>query len=59
MQSRPMVLPLDLGDAAVIAVSHRPVQGARDIYRVTSRQAVSRVRAGQRIGLEVLLHDIP
>lgn len=59
MQSRPMVLPLGLGDGAVIAVSHRPFQGARDRYRVTARQAVSRVRAGERIGLEVLLHDGP
>ncbi|WMD20376.1 2OG-Fe(II) oxygenase [Achromobacter seleniivolatilans] len=59
MQSRPMVVPLQRGDAAVIAVSHRPVQGARDIYRVTARQAISRVRSGERIGLEILLHDGP
>ncbi|KAG1586442.1 hypothetical protein G6F46_014787 [Rhizopus delemar] len=59
MQSRPMVLPLELGDAAVIAVSHRPVQGVRDIYRVTARRAVSRVRSGERTGLEVLLHEGP
>ncbi|AYD66373.1 hypothetical protein DVB37_22455 [Achromobacter sp. B7] len=57
MQSRPMVLPLKLGDAAVIAVSHRPVQGAQGIYRVTARHAISRVRSGQRVGLELLLHD--
>lgn len=57
LQSRPMVLPLGLGDAAVIAVSHRPVQGARDVYRVTARHAVSRVRSGERVGLELLLHD--
>ncbi|MGE8618859.1 MAG: 2OG-Fe(II) oxygenase [Achromobacter spanius] len=57
MQSRPMVLPLRYGDAAVIAVSHRPVRGANNVYRVTARQAISRVRAGQRVGLELLLHD--
>ncbi|WAI85286.1 MULTISPECIES: 2OG-Fe(II) oxygenase [Achromobacter] len=57
MQSRPMVLPLRCGDAAIIAVSHRPVQGAQNVYRVTARQAISRVRAGQRVGLELLLHD--
>ena len=57
MQSRPMVLPLRCGDAAVIAVSHRPVRGANNVYRVTARQAISRVRAGQRVGLELLLHD--
>ncbi|MNS30208.1 hypothetical protein D3C72_622330 [compost metagenome] len=57
MQSRPMVLPLRCGDAAVIAVSHRPVRGVNNVYRVTARQAISRVRAGQRVGLELLLHD--
>ncbi|AZS81343.1 hypothetical protein ELS24_24675 [Achromobacter spanius] len=57
MQSRPMVLPLQCGDAAVIAVSHRPVRGIDNIYRVTARHAISRVRAGQRVGLELLLHD--
>ncbi|CAB3732887.1 hypothetical protein LMG1873_04972 [Achromobacter piechaudii] len=59
MQSRPMVLPLRQGDAAIIAVSHRPVHGARGVYRVTTRQAISRVRSGQRAGLELLLHDGP
>lgn len=59
MQSRPMVLPLRYGDAAVIAVSHRPVRGVNNIYRVTARHAISRVRAGQRVGLELLLHDGP
>ena len=59
MQSRPMVLPLGLGDAAVIAVSHRPVQGSQGIYRVTARQAISRVRSGERIGLNLMLHDAP
>lgn len=59
MQSRPMVLPLRYGDAAVIAVSHRPVRGVNRVYRVTARHAISRVRAGQRVGLELLLHDGP
>lgn len=59
MQSRPMVLPLGLGDAAVIAVSHRPVRGAQGVYRVTARQAISRVRSGERVGLDLMLHDAP
>lgn len=59
MQSRPMVLPLRLGDAAVIAVSHRPVQGAQGTYRVTARQAISRVRSGERLGLDLMLHEAP
>ncbi len=59
MQSRPMVLPLGLGDGAVIATSHRPVSGPQGIYRVTARQAISRVRSGERIGLDLMLHDAP
>lgn len=57
MQSRPMVLPLQQGDAAVIAVHHRPVHGTRGVYRVTLRHGVSRVRSGQRHTLGLIFHD--
>lgn len=57
MQSRPMVLPLRQGDAAVIAVHQRPVQGTRGVFRVNLRHGVSRVRAGQRHTLGVIFHD--
>ena len=57
MQSRPMVLPLRQGDAAVIAVHHRPVQGTRGVYRVNLRHGVSRVRSGQRHTLGLVFHD--
>lgn len=57
MQSRPMVLPLRQGDAAVIAVHHRPVQGTRGAYRVNLRHGVSRVHAGRRHTLGVIFHD--
>jgi hypothetical protein len=57
MQSRPMVLPLGQGDAAVIAVQHRPARGARGVHRVTLRHGVSRVRAGRRHALGVIFHD--
>lgn len=57
MQSRPMVLPLRQGDAAVIAVHHRPVQGTRGVYRVNLRHGVSRVRAGQRHTAGIIFHD--
>jgi hypothetical protein len=59
MQSRPMVLPLDMGDAALIATGPRPVRGAAGFYRVHLRHAISRVHRGERIGLELLLHDAP
>ncbi|WP_431276025.1 2OG-Fe(II) oxygenase [Variovorax ureilyticus] len=57
MQSRPMVLPLRQGDAAVIAVHHRPVQGARGAYRVNLRHGVSRVRSGRRHTAGIIFHD--
>lgn len=42
MQSRPMVVPLRQGDAAIFAVRERPVKGARGVYRVNLRHGVSR-----------------
>ena len=57
MQSRPMVLPLRQGDAAIFAVHHRPVQGVRRVYRVNMRHGVSRVRSGRRHTLGVIFHD--
>ena len=57
MQSRPMVLPLQQGDAAVIAVSHRPVQGTRSTYRVNLRHGVSEVRSGRRHTAGIIFHD--
>lgn len=59
MQSRPMVLPLQRGDAAVIATAQRPLKGGKGYYRVNLKHAVSRVRSGQRIGLELSFHDAP
>jgi hypothetical protein len=57
MQSRPMVLPMRQGDAAVIAVHHRPVQGTRGVYRVNLRHGVSRVLSGHRHTTGIILHD--
>jgi hypothetical protein len=57
MQSRPMVLAMRQGDAAVIAVSQRPVQGTRGVYRVTMRHGVSRVRSGLRHTAGIIFHD--
>ena len=57
MQSRPAVLPLKLGDVAIIATAGRPFKGAKGYYRVNLKHAVSRVRKGERIGLELSFHD--
>jgi uncharacterized protein len=57
MQSRVEVLPLEQGDAALFAVSHRPVQGTRGAYRVNMRHGVSRLRSGERHTLGIIFHD--
>lgn len=57
MQSRPMVVPLRRGDAVVFAVQYRPFKGTKGFYRVNLKHAVSRVRSGERIAVELLLHD--
>jgi uncharacterized protein len=57
MQSRPEVVPLRQGDAAVFAVHHRPVQGTRGTYRVNHRHGVSRIRRGSRHTLGIIFHD--
>lgn len=57
MQSRAEVVPLRQGDAAVFAVSRRPVRGSRGFYRVNHRHGVSRVRRGARQTLGIIFHD--
>jgi hypothetical protein len=56
-QSRPMVVPLQQGDAVVFAVNQRPVDGKRGVARVKLRHGVSRVRSGQRHTLGIIFHD--
>ncbi len=56
-QSRVEVVPLSQGDAVIFAVNERPVRGSRGHYRVKMRHGVSRVLAGQRFTLGVILHD--
>jgi uncharacterized protein len=57
MQSRAEVVPLRRGDGVVFPVHHRPVRGARGVYRVNMRHGVSRVRSGRRHTLGVIFHD--
>jgi hypothetical protein len=56
-QSRADVVPLKQGDAVVFAVSERPVDGSRGVYRVTHRHGVSRIRSGMRHTLGIIFHD--
>jgi len=57
MQTRPMVVPLQKGDATVFAVHYRPFKGTKGYYRVNLRHAVSRVRSGERVAVDLLFHD--
>lgn len=59
MQSRPAVLPLKLGDAAIITTAERPFKGTKGYYRVNLKHAISRVRQGERVGMELSFHDAP
>lgn len=59
MQSRPIVLPLAVGDVALIATAHRPFKGTKGYYRINMKHAISRVRSGKRVGLELLLDHNP
>ena len=56
-QTRASVVPLGQGDAAVFAVSERPVQGSRGFYRTRMKHGVSTVRSGQRFTLGLIFHD--
>ena len=57
MQSRPMVVPLTLGAAAIIPVRERPRRGTRGYHRVQMRHGVGRIRSGRRTTLGVIFHD--
>lgn len=59
MQTRPMVVPLERGDATIFAVSHRPVKGSKGTYRVNLRHAVSRVNSGNRVAVNLVFHHGP
>jgi len=57
MQSRAEVVALHQGDGVAFAVSHRPVQGTRNTYRVNLRHGVSRLRSGNRNTMGIIFHD--
>ncbi|MGR3885618.1 2OG-Fe(II) oxygenase [Pseudomonas sp. 1152_12] len=59
MQSRPMVLPLQRGDIAIITTAQRPFKGSKGYYRVNMKHAISRVTSGQRLGFLLSFHFSP
>lgn len=56
-QSRASVVPLEQGDAVIFAVSERPVQGSRGVYRTRMKHGVSTIRSGERFTLGLIFHD--
>lgn len=57
LQSRPMVVPLPHGAAALFPVRERPRPSARGWSRSYVRHGVSEVRAGERFTLGLIFHD--
>lgn len=57
MQSRPIVLQPQRGDALIIPNKYRPVHGKNGYYRTAFRHGVSEIRAGERYALGVIFHD--
>ena len=58
MQSRPIVVPLEHLDAAIISVGGRPFPGARGVYRVNLKHGIGRVHHGERIGIELIFRGL-
>jgi len=57
MQSRPIVIPLAQGDAAIIPVRERPIRSSRGWSKAIVRHGVAEIRSGARRTLGVIFHD--
>ena len=57
MQTRALVLPLEDGDAAIVAVNSRPMAGVRGDCQVRIDDGVGKLRSGRRHTLGVILPD--
>lgn len=57
MQSKPIVLQPNRGEAVIFTTNFRPALGTKGYYRTTMRHGVSEVRSGERINLGIIFHD--
>jgi uncharacterized protein len=57
MQSRPMIVSLQCGAAAIFPVRERPRLGVRGFHRTQMRHGVSKVTRGERTTLGLIFHD--
>lgn len=56
-QSRPMVVPLAQGAAAIIPVRYRAEKGSKGWRRTQMRHGVSEIQSGRRFTLGLIFHD--
>jgi len=56
-QSRGESVATEQGEIVIFTTRHRPVRGARGVYRAAMRHGVSRVLTGRRWTLGVIFHD--
>ena len=56
-QSIGRVVPMQLGDGAVITTRYRPAQGTRGFYRTNIKHGVSTILSGERFTLGIIFHD--
>jgi hypothetical protein len=56
-QARVEAVALEQGEAVVFPNQVRPAEGRRGHHRVQVRHGMSRVRAGDRVTLGIILHD--
>jgi uncharacterized protein len=54
---RAEVVPIQQGQAVLLAVNCRPVRSSRGHYRVNMRHGVSQIRSGTRQTLGIIFHD--
>lgn len=57
LQSRPIVVALRQGEAAIVPVRERPRRGPRGYHRAQMRHGVSRIHSGERFSLGLIFHD--
>jgi hypothetical protein len=54
MQSRPSVIVARRGDLVIFAAGARPVRGTSGVYRTRTKHALSVVRSGRRVALDLV-----
>lgn len=57
MQSRPIVITAEQGQAVIFPTRYRAVKGSRGFYRTNLRHGVSALRSGERYTMGIIFHD--